>query len=146
MVLKSVIFADEKSKSEAEFLGSGNVLIMDDEEIVREVAGEIIHYLGFEIDFAKDGEEALEKYSQAMRNGEPFAVVIMDLTVPGAMGGGEAIKKLLEIDPQAKAIVSSGYSNNPIMANFNKFGFKGVISKPFRLDEIKKTLEIVLKS
>jgi DNA-binding NarL/FixJ family response regulator len=81
-----------------------------------------------------------------MRNSKPFVVVIMDLTVPGGMGGGEAIKKLLKIDPQAKAIVSSGYSNNPIMANFNKFGFKGVISKPFRLDEIKKTLEIVLKS
>ena len=143
---KQVTAADEKSKPEAEFLGSGNVLIMDDEEIVREVAGEIIHYLGFEIDFAKDGEEALEKYSQAMRNSKPFVVVIMDLTVPGGMGGGEAIKKLLKIDPQAKAIVSSGYSNNPIMANFNKFGFKGVISKPFRLDEIKKTLEIVLKS
>jgi CheY-like chemotaxis protein len=143
---KQVTAADEKSKTEAEFLGSGNVLIMDDEEIVREVAGEIIHYLGFEIDFAKDGEEALEKYSQAMKNGKPFAVVIMDLTVPGGMGGGEAIKKLLEIDPQAKAIVSSGYSNNPILANFYKFGFKGVISKPFRLEETKKTLEIVLKS
>ncbi|MBE9520039.1 MAG: response regulator [Proteobacteria bacterium] len=143
---KQVAVADEKSKPETELLGSGTVLIMDDEEIVREVAGEIIHYLGFEIDFAKDGEEALEKYSQAMENGKPYAVVIMDLTVPGGMGGGEAIKKLLEIDPQTKAIVSSGYSNNPIMANFNKFGFKGVISKPFRLDEVKKTLEIVLNS
>ncbi len=143
---KQVAVADEKPMPEAELLGSGTVLIMDDEEIVREVAGEIIHYLGFEIDFAKDGAEALEKYSQAMENGKPYAVVIMDLTVPGGMGGGEAIKKLLEIDPQTKAIVSSGYSNNPIMADFNKFGFKGVISKPFRLDEVKKTLEIVLNS
>jgi len=143
---KQVTVADEKSMPEVDFLGSGNVLIMDDEEIVREVAGEIIQHLGFEADFAIDGNEAIEKYSHAMKNGSPYAVVIMDLTVPGGMGGGEAIKKLLEMDPQAKAIVSSGYSNNPIMANFSKFGFKGVISKPFRLDEVKKTLGIVLKS
>ena len=121
------------------------IIVMDDEEIVREVAGEIFQHLGFETDFAIDGYEAIEKYSQAMKNGSPYAVVIMDLTVPGGMGGGEAIKKLLEMDPQAKAIVSSGYSNNPIMANFSKFGFKGVISKPFRIDEVKKTLGIVLK-
>ena len=101
---------------------------------------------GFETDYAVDGHAAIEKYKQGMKNGNPYAVVIMDLTVPGGMGGGEAIKKLLEIDPQAKAIVSSGYSNNPIMANFNKFGFKGVISKPFRLNEVKKTLGLVLKS
>jgi PAS domain S-box-containing protein len=143
---KRVRVADERSKSDAEFVGSGNVLVMDDEEIVREVAGEIITHLGFEIDFAVDGQEALEKYSQAMKNDNPYAMVIMDLTVPGGMGGGEAIKKLLEIDPLAKAIVSSGYSNNPIMANFSKFGFKGVISKPFRLDEVQKTLELVFNS
>jgi CheY-like chemotaxis protein len=141
-----MIISDDQLIPVDEFQGSGNVLIMDDEEIVREVAGEIIHHLGFEVDFAVDGQEAIEKYSQAMKNGEPYTMVIMDLTVPGGMGGGEAIKKLLDIDPQAKVIVSSGYSNNPIMANFNKFGFKGVMSKPFRLDEVKKTLEMVSRS
>ena len=109
-------------------------LIFEEEQDMR-VVGE-----------AGDGQEAIEKYSQAMKNGEPYTMVIMDLTVPGGMGGGEAIKKLLDIDPQAKVIVSSGYSNNPIMANFNKFGFKGVMSKPFRLDEVKKTLELVSRS
>jgi PAS domain S-box-containing protein len=143
---KQVTVVDEISMVETELVGSGNVLIMDDEEIVREVAGEIIQHLGFETDFAVDGQEALEKYSQAMKNGNPYTMVVMDLTVPGGMGGGEAIKKLLEIDPRAKAVVSSGYSNNPIMANFSKFGFKGVISKPFRLDEVQKTLKLVLKS
>jgi PAS domain S-box-containing protein len=141
---KQVLVGKEKIEAGEEFIGSGRILIMDDEVIVRDVAGEIIQHLGFETDFAINGEEALEKYSQAMRNGEPFAAVIMDLTVPGGMGGGEAIKKLLAIDPQVKAIVSSGYSNNPIMANFNKFGFKGVISKPFQLNEVKRSLEMLL--
>jgi PAS domain S-box-containing protein len=143
---KKISAADQETLSEEDILGGGNVLIMDDEEIVREVAGEIFEHLGFAADFAVDGHEAIEKYTQAMKNGSPYTVVVMDLTVPGGMGGGEAIKKLLEIDPQAKAIVSSGYSNNPIMANFNKFGFKGVISKPFQLDELKKALGVVLKS
>jgi PAS domain S-box-containing protein len=143
---KETIISDDQSMPVEEFQGSGNVLIMDDEEIVREVAGEIIHHLGFEVDFAVDGQEAIEKYSQAIKKGKPYTMVIMDLTIPGGMGGGEAIKKLLDIDPQAKVIVSSGYSNNPIMANFNKFGFKGVMSKPFRLDEVKKTLELVSRS
>ena len=125
---------------------TGKILLMDDEEIVREVAGEMLSYIGFEIDFALHGEEALEKYSEAQRNGKPFDAVIMDLTVPGGMGGGEAIKKLLEIDPEAKVIVSSGYSNNPIMANFKKFGFKGMVSKPFDLEEMQRILESTLES
>ena len=73
-------------------------------------------------------------------------MVIMDLTVPGGMGGADAIKKLLEIDPEAKAIVSSGYSNNPVMANYQEYGFVGMVSKPFHLDEMIKVLETTLKS
>lgn len=128
-----------------EYKGTGRILVMDDEEIVREVAGEMLTHIGFEVDFAHHGEEALEKYGAALRNGEPYAAVIMDLTVPGGMGGAEAIKKLLEIDPDVKAIVSSGYSNNPIMANYREFGFSGMVSKPFHLDAMKKTMENTLK-
>jgi len=124
----------------------GRVLIMDDEEIVREVAGEMLIHMGLEVDYAIDGEEAIKKYAAAKRNGKPFDVVIMDLTVPGGMGGADAIKKLLEIDPEVKAIVSSGYSNNPVMADFQNYGFVGMVSKPFHLDEMISTLQKTLES
>jgi PAS domain S-box-containing protein len=129
-----------------EYKGEGRILVMDDEEIVREVAGEMLSHIGFEVDFAVHGEEALEKYADAKRNGKPFDVVIMDLTVPGGMGGADAIKKLLEIDPKANAIVSSGYSNNPVMSKYKEYGFVGVVSKPFHLDEIAQPLQDILKS
>ncbi len=138
--------ADMQFQHEEEFKGAGRILIMDDEEIVREVAGEMLGHIGFEVDFARHGEEALEKYIEAKHNGKPFDIVIMDLTVPGGMGGADAIKKLLEIDPAAKAIVSSGYSNNPVMASYRDFGFSGMVSKPFHLDEMAKTLENALKT
>jgi len=133
-------------RQQEEYKGTGKILVMDDEEIVREVAGEMLNHIGFEVDFALHGEEALEKYSEAQRNGKPFNAVIMDLTVPGGMGGGEAIKKLLEIDPEAKAIVASGYSNDPIMASHEEFGFKGMVSKPFHLEEIQAILGKALES
>lgn len=128
------------------FSEGGRVLVMDDEEIVREVAGEMLQHLGLEAEFAVNGEEAVEKYAEAKRNGRPFDAVIMDLTVPGGMGGAEAIKKLLEIDPGVKAIVSSGYSNNPVMADYRKYGFTAMVGKPFHLDEMISTLESTLKS
>jgi len=136
----------EKDQHQGEHKTSGRILVMDDEEIVREVAGEMLSHIGFEVDFALHGEEALEKYSEAQRNGNPFDVVIMDLTVPGGMGGGEAIKELLKIDPDAKAIVASGYSNNPIMANFKEYGFTAMVSKPFHFEEIEKILKNTLQA
>ena len=86
---------------------------MDDEEMVREVLGRILSRLGYEVDFASDGSQAIEKFVQAKETDQPFAAVILDLTVPGGMGGKEAMEKLLKIDPQVKAIVSSGYSDDP---------------------------------
>jgi PAS domain S-box-containing protein len=120
--------------------GSGRVLVMDDESMLREIAGELLREVGYEREFARDGAEAVRIYRQAMESGSPFDAVILDLTVPGGMGGEEAIKRLLEIDPDARAIVSSGYSEHPIMANFRDFGFRAVISKPYRLDELSRVL------
>lgn len=143
---KPEVIVDERDMQKEPYKGTGRILVMDDEEIVREVAGEMLSHIGFEVDFALHGEEALEKYSEARKNGKPFDAVIMDLTVPGGMGGGEAIKKLLEIDPEAVAIVSSGYANNPIMAKYQEYGFKAMVSKPFHFDEMQNVLEKTLRA
>ena len=120
--------------------GQGRVLVMDDEEMVRGVLGRMLDHLGYEADFAGDGSQALEKFAEAKEAGRPFAAVILDLTIPGGMGGKEALEKLLKIDPHVKAIASSGYSDAPIMAGFKKYGFSEVIGKPYRVSELSKIL------
>jgi len=125
-------------------VGTGKVLVMDDEEMVREVLGRLLSSLGYEAEFARDGGEAIAMFVQAHGSGQAFAGVILDLTVPGAMGGKETMARLLEIDPQVKAIVSSGYSDDPIMADFQKYGFSGVIAKPYRISELGKILNQVI--
>ncbi|MBI5141638.1 MAG: HDOD domain-containing protein [Nitrospirae bacterium] len=124
--------------------GSGTILIMDDEETIREVAGSMLELMGYTVAFAKDGEEAISMYSTAKSIDRPFDVVIMDLTVPGGMGGREAVARLVEIDPHVKAIVSSGYSSDPVMANYREMGFMGVIAKPYHVDELSETVARVL--
>jgi len=121
-------------------VGQGKILLMDDEEIVREVAGQMLTYVGYEVKFARDGAEAIALYSQAKEAGQPVDVVIMDLTVPGGMGGREAIQKLREVDPQVKAIVSSGYSNDPVMAEFRQHGFRGFVAKPYKIQELSQAV------
>jgi PAS domain S-box-containing protein len=121
--------------------GSLRVLVMDDQESIRDLISAVLTDLeDNEVEFANDGLSAIELYKQAKEQGRPFDVVMMDLTIPGGMGGEEAIKKLREIDPHTRAIVISGYSNDPIMADFTKHGFDGVIRKPFEIDELIDTL------
>jgi CheY-like chemotaxis protein len=117
---------------------------MDDEDIVRAVLAKILQRFGYEVTFAGDGMEAVEKYREAMETGQPFDAVIMDLTVTGGMGGREAIELLRLLDPGAKVIVSSGYSDDPVMADFKKYGFDGVIAKPFRAEELSAALGTLL--
>ena len=121
--------------------GKGKILIMDDENIVTEAVSQMLSYMGYQVEVAKDGSEAIQLYQKAKELGQPFQVTIMDLTVPGGMGGKEAIARLREIDPHVKAIVSSGYSNDPVMANFQQYGFSGVIAKPYRWEELSKLLQ-----
>ena len=126
--------------------GQGKVLVMDDEELIRDVSAAMLRQLGYEAHTANDGEEAITRYLQAQKDGQPFDLVIMDLTVPGGMGGKETIARLRQIDPQVKAVVSSGYANDPIMANFSKYGFCGVAPKPFGLQELSELLQVILDS
>ncbi len=124
--------------------GSGKILVMDDEEDVRETTGNVLNRLGYTVDFAKNGEEAIDLYRKALDSKQPFDLIIMDLTVPGAMGGKEAVRRILEIDPGAKAIVSSGYSNDPIMADFRSYGFLGVVTKPYRIKDLSEEVYQIL--
>ena len=120
------------------------VLVMDDERIVRDVATAILGHLRCRVEHAADGGEAIEQYVAAMEAGDPFALVIMDLTIPGAMGGEQAVQELLRIDPDARVIVSSGYSNDPIMLQYAQHGFRGVVTKPYSLQEMESALREVL--
>ncbi len=119
---------------------------MDDEEIVRRVAGHMIAGLGYEVDFAETGEEAVEKYGGAKSGARPFDAVILDLTVRGGMGGKDTLRRLLEIDPSVRAVVSSGYSADDIVAQYRGHGFRAVLSKPYQLEQLGCVLQDVLRS
>jgi signal transduction histidine kinase/sensor domain CHASE-containing protein/CheY-like chemotaxis protein len=121
----------ETAAGQSQPLSSGRILVMDDEEAIRVLLSEMLQTKGFEVVGAADGKEAIKYYKNAMNEGRSFDVVIMDLTVPGGMGGKETIEILREIDPGIKAIVASGYFTDPVMADYATFGFSGVVPKPF---------------
>jgi PAS domain S-box-containing protein len=120
------------------------VLVMDDEEIIRNMLESMLKHINYQVVLTENGEEALARYQAAHRAGEPIDVVIMDLTIRGGMGGQEAAGKILEIDPAARIIVSSGYSNDPIMASYRDYGFCAAISKPFQLQDLLRVLQQAL--
>jgi two-component system, cell cycle sensor histidine kinase and response regulator CckA len=122
----------------------GRILVMDDQQPIRELAREILSRCGYEVDLAEDGAQAVALYRRAREVGQPFDAVILDLTVPGGMGGQEAFIQLMALDPQVKAIVSSGYSNDPIMADFKPYGFSGVVTKPYRVSELIEVVQRVI--
>jgi PAS domain S-box-containing protein len=124
--------------------GQGKILVMDDETLVRDVLKKMLELLGYEVVLTREGREALEFYRDAMAAGAPCDAVILDLTIPGGMGGREAIRHLQEIDPHVRGIVSSGYSNDPVMADPRAFGFREVVSKPFQIQEIGEALRRIL--
>jgi PAS domain S-box-containing protein len=130
-----------EKKADEPVRGRGRILVMDDEEVVREVLGKILQRLGYEPHFARDGSQAIEMFIRAKDSGAGFDMVILDLTIRGGMGGEKTVQELLKIDPQIKAIVSSGYCDDLIMAEFEKYGFCGVIAKPYRISELSKVVK-----
>lgn len=126
--------------------GNAKVLIMDDNKMVRNNLGMLLKSLGYKTGFASDGEEALKIFTQAQKTGEPYEVVITDLTIPGGVGGKETMQQLLTIDPAVRGIVISGYSNDGIMRSFKELGYKGAIKKPYQIHEVSNTLYQVLNA
>jgi CheY-like chemotaxis protein len=137
--------AEEEHVQKEALLNGRRILFMEDDGIIRLSVTRQLKGLKYEIENAKDGNEAIKLYKKASESGNPFDAVIMDLTIPGSMGGEEAIKELLKIDPDVKAIIASGYSNDPIMTNFSEYGFKGVVEKPFEIYELDEALQKVIK-
>ena len=119
--------------------GQGRVLVMDDEEQICILLETMLGRLGYRTAFAQSGDEAVQLYQEAIKS-DPSDVVVLDLTVPGGMGGAQTLRALQEIDPNVRAVVSSGYSNDPVMARFEEHGFRGVVRKPYVMDQMAQAL------
>lgn len=132
------------AKSPALRLGRGRVLVMDDEEMILEVSSAMLRRLGYEVVVAQDGAAALELYQQAWQQGSPFDAVILDLTVPGGWGAKETIGPLLQVSPKVKVIVSSGFSDDPLMTEYRSHGFAGFLPKPYNLSQLSTVMHRVL--
>jgi len=123
----------------------GSILVMDDDEMIIEVASSMLAHLGYKVTTCSDGEEAIDRYKALMDSDTPFLAVIMDLTIPGGLGGKQAAVQILSQFPNACLIVSSGYSNDPIMSNYREYGFSGAIAKPYNIQKFQEVLGSVLR-
>jgi signal transduction histidine kinase/CheY-like chemotaxis protein len=124
----------------------GRVLVMDDEPAIRTLAARLLKRMGYDVETAADGAAAIDAFIEARHAGRPFDLVMMDLTVPGAMGGVEAIERLRAIDPQVRALVSSGYADSDVMSRYEAYGFRGIVSKPFVLPDLKQAVDRVFQA
>ena len=118
----------------------GKVLLMDDEQIILDVTQEVLKFLGYDVMFAQEGQKAIELYKNEKNAGAPFDVVILDLSVPEGMGGKEAVGLLKAFDPEVKAVVSTGYANDPAVLDFASYGFSGKLTKPYKINDLKNIL------
>ena len=123
----------------------GKILLMDDEQVILDVTHEVMKFLGYDVMFAKDGAFAVELFSREKMGGHPFDLVILDLSVPDGMGGKEAFEKIREVDPSVKVVISSGYTNDPMMADYAKYGIAGILAKPYRINDIRALLEKLIQ-
>jgi len=134
----------KREKKQWTKINKGKILVMDDELTVRKSSVRLLTQNGFKVTCATEGNQAIKLFKTARDLKEPFDLVIMDLTVPGGMGGKEAAKRILKIDSKAKIIVSSGYSDNPVMAHYKKYGFSGALAKPYSMEELNASINSVL--
>jgi two-component system cell cycle sensor histidine kinase/response regulator CckA len=123
---------------------TGRVLFMDDEAPIRQMATSLLGRMGLDVKAVDDGSAVVLEYAAARNAGQPYDLVILDLTVPGGMGGAKAMERLLQMDPQVHAVVSSGYSNDPILANYRAHGFRGIVPKPYVADDVARVVSAVL--
>ena len=126
--------------------GKGRVLIMDDEEMILKIARELLQLMGYEVTTAQNGEETIGFYRQAIELRKPFDAVILDLAIPGGLGGKEVVRELLAIDPHVKAIISSGYLNDPVVRDYKRHGFLGMLTKPYEANELDDKLQNIIKT
>jgi CheY-like chemotaxis protein len=131
--------------TETHVVGNGRILVMDDEDMIRDLLSEMLSSIGYEVDCAQDGAEAIALYERAKDAGQPYVAVILDITIPEGLGGRETFERLRVIDPQVKAIVSSGYANDPVMANAVQYGFSGVAPKPYTVKELSDVLHRAIR-
>lgn len=129
------------------FYGEGRILVMDDEEMVRKTCGEMLKFLGYQVAYAREGAEAVRLYQEAVEKGagESYDAVIMDLTIPGGMGGQEAINILQRLDPDVTAIVSTGYCDMPVVSSYKEYGFASYVSKPYQIKDLSLALKDALE-
>jgi CheY-like chemotaxis protein len=123
----------------------GKVLLMDDEQIIRDVTHEILQFLNYEVMSAREGIEAVDLYKKEKMAGRPFDVVILDLSIPHGLGGKETIDLLRNFDPAVKAVISSGFTDDPVVKDFSHYGFSERLTKPYNIHEMKNLLEKVIK-
>jgi len=135
---------EASASAQGKLVNPARILVMDDDEMIRNLAAGLLEHLGCQVVLARDGQEALKIYRESKEAGAGIDLVIMDLTIPGGMGGREAIRELLAIDPKARVVVASGYSNDPVMANYREYGFAAMLSKPFGITELAETINRVL--
>ena len=134
------LIVPQESKPRKALPVARKILVMDDEEMLGKMTSNMLERLGYEVEVACNGEEAIQLYTNAMRSDRPFGAVMLDLTIKGGMGGRETIKQLIELNPDIRAIVASGYSNDPVMANFRQYGFLDALHKPYGLSDLKKSI------
>ena len=136
--------AEEGSDDEAVHTGSGRILAMDDNDTLRTLLSQMLEYLGYGVACARNGSEALALFEEAKAAGRPFHAVLLDLTIPGGMGGVATAAKIRELDQSVKLIVTSGYSDAPVMSEFRRYGFDAIIPKPWSLPALSRTLKRVV--
>jgi CheY-like chemotaxis protein len=125
--------------------GKGKVLFMDDEQIILDMTRDVMKFLDYDVMFARDGLAAIDLYKKEKAAGVPFDVVILDLSVPSGLGGKETIKQLRKLDPDVKAVVSSGYTDDPAVLDFSDYGFDEKLTKPYKIHDLKNILEQVMR-